>query len=287
MGLNAPQRSLLGAFRRSLLGVRITQPAPADEWICHFEAGVNNLQDLWNPSGSAANGDDCICSTYPTGQPNAVQWRFLPSFRWMGWENPPNPAVTITGQQSGAVIQVPVHCCVQDCQPPGPIPWGRYAINFGVTGAAWGVMYPFNYFLGYYDTAPFPFIDGEFADWDILYTPETLPDPGPYSIVSCRAHPEYAPPSRVTIFKLDRPLTYYTDPAIYIQGTGVYDGMHRGYRTGLPSGAVYDPDELSVEVTFAGNVSSGSFQRVFDETWDCHYNGSNPQPPHPPLPPPP
>lgn len=280
MGSGARLRSQNQAFGRSRTDAfLITFASEPDVYFCQCTGVVQDLFRQVNPSGEATTGSNCQCGNWPTNQDFSKELRFAPSMNGLGWEDPPFPAFRITGDISGAVITCPVHCAVQGCLPEGPIQWGRYAITLGVAGVDFAVVVPnntdgdipvnFRYVYGYWDAAGSPpFIADESCTWEIEYTSQVLPDPGPYTIVGARDDPQF---SGFALFELDRPPRYTTRSAVNIQGTGLYDGVWEARRyNDHPS---QGPNEILVEVAYAGPVVIGTLTRLFDAAYDCWANG--------------
>ena len=284
MGSGARLRSSNEAFGRSRTGAfLLSAPVPAQPIICQVPGAVQDLFRQVNPSGEATTDVNCVCGNYPTGQPFFRELRITPSMRWLGWETPPYPPFSVTGNTSGAVLTVPLHCAVQGCQPEGPIQWQRYAITLGFTGADFGVVVPVDTVFGYWDAggpAP-PFLDGEQCTFDIDYSstdPDVLPDPGPFNIVSIAEDTNFTPD--VMIVTLDTPVTYYTAPIVEIAGTNsAYDGRWEAERETTPS------TELRIIVPNYGPVGAGgTLTRIFYGPWECWQNDLSPISPKPEIP---
>ena len=292
MSSGARLRSDNEAFGRSRTGAfLISLAVPPTLETCSYPSVATRTFDGGPPTGPLNDGN-CVCSTFDVGA-NTWEFRFSMNQQLgLGWEDPPHPAFIIRGNTSGAEIRVPTHCMTQSCTPQGPVRWEFYSALVGIVGVDYGVVaqqsdvgvIPISpqRFYGYWLPGTQPFIDGEDCTLEIAYTPETLPDPGPYNIVGGRDDPQF---SGNLLLELDRPVRFTTKSAVHIQNTGIYDGVHEAFKYNEhPS---YGVNELLINLPYSVNVTTGTLTRLYNQDLDCWYNSLNPSGPRPSLPIPP
>lgn len=255
-----------------------------------------------NSNNNAPFSDvDCSVSCQ-TKQWVIAQNRMIANFGWrsrwkgLGWEDPPHPSLKLTGQSSGEVATLGAHCAKQSCGCWSVEQFNCYAINNGFGGA--GV----DFFVdqGSTNDDDFPYVDGNFRvayigavgnnpPWtvgedvlcELFFTAQTLPDPGPYNILSAKAHRFR---SNTTVLTLDRAIRFATASALCIQGTtsGTYDGMKFGWEWG--DDFTHSAEQISISDSFTTGVTTGTVLRHWDADFDEWYALSSPTGPPPSLP---
>ena len=303
MGSGARLRSANQAFGLSRAGAFLLSAEPGEpvlpQCICPVQIEVTSLIGPTDGNVPASDGN-CTCSTFPVvfdDRGNETR-ALIAGQNGLGWEDPPHPAFRVTGRTSGAVITVPEHCATQVCPGDADVPtyWSGYCVNLGATGADYVVVRSGLFaregelpvvsqlLFAYYPVLGpgSPFIDGETADMEIVYTQSTLPDPGPYSIVSVQPDPNFRPD--VMIFELDRSPRWTTQSVVEIAGTGsAYDGVWEARPLNIPQDI--GPNNLSVSVPNYGTLGpGGTLTRNFSQAWECWHNCATPPGPAPEVP---
>ncbi len=218
--------------------------------------------------------------------------------RWkgLGWEDPPHPAIRLTGQSSGQVATLDAHCATKLCGCWSVEQFNCYAINNGYGGA--GVDFIVD--QGSTNESDFPPVSGDFRvayigpvgnnpPWtafetvtcELFFTAQTLPDPGPYTILSAQNHRFR---SNTTVLNLDRAIRFATPSALCVAGTtsGTYDGMKFGYEWG--DDFTHSATQISISVPFTTGVTAGTVLRHWDAPFDEWYSLTSPSGPPPSLP---
>ncbi len=262
-----------------------------------YGRGPNINFNLNAPESDADCNVSCVGKSW-----TVADTRLIGSFGWrtrwrgMGWEDPPHPQIRLTGQSSGSVATLAEHCAKQLASCWTVSQFNDYAMNIGHGGD--GVDFivdegstndtDFPYLTGTFHVAYIgpvgndpPWTNGEAVTLELLFTTGTLPDPGPYNIVSARAH---ATLGGTTVLTLDRAIRFASPSALCIAGTtsGTYDGMKFGYEWG--DHASHAAEDISVTVPFTTGVTTGTVLRHFDQDFDQWYGAVFPTGPAPSLP---
>lgn len=247
-------------------------------------AGWLNLND-YAPFSNRDCNTSCQAKSWTIANQRAfvdIGWRtyWLP----FGWEDPPHPGVTLVGQSSGKQATLGTHCATRLTSCWSVSRYNDYCINEGYGGSGLDFLvdegsanesdFPWTngiFHLAYIVSpvfSPPPWTSGEDVACTIHFTDKTLPDPGPYNILSAQAHRFRA---NTTVLNLDRAIRFASPSALCISGTtsGTYDGMKFAYEWG--DDFLHSADQISIKSTFTTGVTTGSALRHFDAAFDNYY----------------